>query len=120
MTIFNNLAHKKADRRTLRNNLTSAEAVLWNSLKCSQLAGHKFRRQHSIGEFILDFYCPQEKLAVELDGVGHFTTSGNLSDVVRTEYLNSVGILVLRFENKVIWSYLDSVLHSITIHFKGV
>ena len=117
MTILNNLPHKKDERCVLRNNLTSAEAVLWNRLKNSQIANRKFRRQHSIGEFILDFYCPQEKLAVELDGAGHFTAAGNLYDAARTDYLNAVGIRVVRFENKLIWSALDSVLHSIESSF---
>ena len=117
MTILNNLPHKKDERRTLRHNLTPAEAKLWSILKSGQLAGRKFRRQHSIGEFILDFYCPQEKLAVELDGAGHFTTSGNLHDAMRAEFLNSVGIRVVRFENKLIWSGLESVLHSIESNF---
>ncbi len=120
MTTLNNLPHKKDERRALRNNLTSAEATLWNVLKGGQLTGRKFRRQHSIGEFILDFYCPQEKLAVELDGAGHFTASGNLHDAARTEYLNAASIRVIRFENKLIWSDLDSVLHSIESHFKSV
>jgi very-short-patch-repair endonuclease len=119
MTILNNLPHKKEQRRALRSNLTTAEAVLWNNLKSSQLASRKFRRQHSIGEFILDFYCPQEKLAVELDGAGHFTVSGNLNDVARTEYLNLVGIRVMRFENKMIWSALESVLQCIESNFMG-
>ncbi len=119
MTILNNLPHKKEDRRNLRNNLTSAEAVLWNRLKSSQLQGRKFRRQHSVGEFILDFYCPQEKLAVELDGAGHFTASGNLHDTARTAYLNTVGIRVIRFENALIWSVLDSVLQTIVNSFSG-
>ena len=119
MTILNNLPHKKDERRTLRNNLTSTEATLWNNLKSGQLCGRKFRRQHSIGEFILDFYCPQKKLAIELDGAGHFTVSGNLHDAARTEFLNSAGIRVVRFENKLIWSDLDSVLHSIESNFSG-
>ncbi|MFD2720749.1 endonuclease domain-containing protein [Hymenobacter monticola] len=119
MTTLNNLSHKKDERRILRNNLTTAEAVLWNRLKSSQLNGRKFRRQHSIGEFILDFYCPQEKLAVELDGAGHFTASGNLHDAARTEYLNAVGIRVVRFENKLIWSALESVLQTIESSFNG-
>ena len=120
MTKLYNLAHKKDQRRTLRANLTSAEATLWSALKSSQLYNRKFRRQHSIGEFILDFYCPEEKLAIELDGAGHFTVSGNLYDAARTAYLTSIGVRVLRFENKVIWSDLDSVLHTIANHFAGV
>ena len=55
-------------RRALRNNATNAEAILWRYLKRRQLKGRKFRRQHSIGPYIVDFYCPAEKLAVELDG----------------------------------------------------
>lgn len=119
MTILNNLPHKKDQRRALRSNLTSAEAVLWNHLKNGQLHNRKFRRQHSIGEYILDFYCPQEKLAVELDGAGHFTAAGNLHDAARTEYLNAVGIRVIRFENKLIWSVLESVLQTIASNFNG-
>ena len=117
MTILNNLPHKKDERRTLRNNLTPAEAKLWSELKSGQLVGRKFRRQHSISEYVLDFYCPEEKLAVELDGAGHYTAAGNLHDAKRTEFLNSVGIRVMRFENKLIWSALDSVLHSIESNF---
>lgn len=119
MTILNNLPHKKDQRRTLRSNLTIAEAVLWNRLKNSQLNNRKFRRQHSIGEFILDFYCPQEKPAVELDGAGHFTVPGSLYDAARTVYLNSSGIQIIRFENKLIWSALESVLQSIASNFNG-
>ena len=117
MTTLNNLPHKKDERRTLRNNLTPAEAKLWSILKNGQLANRKFRRQHSIGEFILDFYCPQEKLAVELDGASHFTASGNSHDAGRTDYLNAVGIRVIRFENKLIWSALDSMLQTIESSF---
>ena len=119
MASLSNLPHKKDDRRTLRNNLTPAEAVLWTRLKSGQLTGRKFRRQHSIGECILDFYCPKEKLAVELDGAGHFTVSGNLHDAARTEFLNRLDIRVLRFENKQIWLGLDSVLCAIESNFGG-
>ncbi|MCC3152044.1 endonuclease domain-containing protein [Hymenobacter sp. BT770] len=117
MTSLNNLPHKKDQRRTLRNNLTPAEAKLWSVLKSAQLQRRKFRRQHSVGEFILDFYCPEEKLAVELDGAGHLTASGNLHDTARTDFLNANGIRVLRFENQLVWSDLDSVLHTIELAF---
>ena len=117
MTTLNNLPHKKDEHRALRQNLNPAEARLWSVLKSGQLAGRKFRRQHSVGEFILDFYCPQEKLAIELDGADHFTVSGNLHDAARTTYLNAVGIRVIRFENKLIWSALESVLQAIENSF---
>jgi very-short-patch-repair endonuclease len=63
-------------RKALRNNLTSAEATLWLCLKNKQLEGKRFRRQFSIGNYIVDFYCPEQKLAIELDGQGHFTVQG--------------------------------------------
>ena len=117
MDSFHNLPHKKDDRRNLRNNLTSAEATLWKSLKSSQLAGRKFRRQHSVGAYILDFYCPEERIPVELDGASHYTATGNLHDTARTAYLNTLGIQVIRFENNLIWSDLASVLQTITSKF---
>ena len=118
MNSYHNLPHKKDDRQTLRGHLTPAEANLWSCLKSAQLAGRKFRRQHSIGAYIVDFYCPEERLVIELDGAGHFTSSGNLHDAARTAHLNSLGIQVLRFENKVIWSDLDGILAHITSHFR--
>lgn len=66
-----NLPRIKAFRRKLRSNLTPAEAALWNILKNSKVEGRKFRRQHSVGKYVLDFYCPAERPAVELDGQGH-------------------------------------------------
>ena len=112
-----NLPHKAPHRRTLRANLTSAEAVLWTQLKGTQLAGRKFRRQHSVGEYILDFYCLEEKLAVELDGAGHSNVIGEAHDATRTAYLTRFGIAVLRFENKAVWAGLDGVLAEIERHF---
>ncbi|WP_375417519.1 endonuclease domain-containing protein [uncultured Hymenobacter sp.] len=117
MPTYHNLPNKKDQRQTLRNSLTPAEAKLWFSLKNAQLDGRKFRRQHSVSAYILDFYCPEERLAIELDGAGHSTVTGNLHDAHRTAYLNSLGIRVLRFENKVVWSDLASVLHHIAAHF---
>jgi len=62
-------------------------------LKHSNLGGYKFRRQHSVGSYILDFYCPSEKLAVELDGDSHFTDAAIEYDDVRTAYLNALNII---------------------------
>ena len=120
MDNYHNLPQKKNDRRALRNNLTPAEATLWKALKNGQIAGRKFRRQHSIGAYVLDFYCPEERLAVELDGAGHFTVSGNLHDATRTAYLESLVIRVLRFENKLIWAGLDNILEKIKSSFSAV
>lgn len=68
---LNNRKYLKEFRKELRNNATKAESQLWKTLQKSQLEGRKFRRQHSIGNYIVDFYCPKEKLIVELDGQVH-------------------------------------------------
>ena len=67
-------------RKRLRNFSTSAESTLWNYLRDGKLAGRKFRRQHGMGYYILDFYCPSEKLCVELDGRQHYTESGKFKE----------------------------------------
>jgi very-short-patch-repair endonuclease len=104
-------------RKALRHNLTPAEAVLWKAIQRGKLDGRKFRRQHSVGSYVLDFYCPAELLAVELDGAHHFTLAGNEYDVERTKYLNALNIRVLRFENKFVFSQLDGLLDEIKAHF---
>ncbi len=104
-------------RKLNRSNVTPAEAKLWKHLQGSKLEGRKFRRQHSVGGYILDFYCPQEKLAIELDGKEHFTDNGFERDEKRTEYLNSLHIRVLRFENREVFDQLAGVLAEITAQF---
>ena len=101
----NNLLSLFNFRKKLRNSGTPAEVTLWQYLQNRKLAGRKFRRQHSIGNFIIDFYCPDEKLAIELDGEDHFWEDGMKRDAKKTAFLNSMGIRVLRFEN--IWVFKD-------------
>lgn len=115
--LFNRTELKK-NRRALRNNLTSSEATLWLLLKNKQLDGRRFRRQYSVGSYILDFYCPSEKLAIELDGAHHFTPEGLENDRIRDEYLNSLGIRVLRIENKLVFEIQEQVLNYIREGFK--
>ncbi len=104
-------------RKNLRNNPTPAEKELWNYLKNKQLAGRKFRRQHSIDNFILDFYCPAEKLAIELDGGYHSTSKQKASDRERDSILKAYGIKVLRFKNELVFQNCDGVLESIRDEF---
>jgi very-short-patch-repair endonuclease len=68
-----NIRSKKSFRKRLRKTLTPAEAALWRRLQGRQLLGKKFRRQHSVGRYIVDFYCPECRVAIELDGAGHFS-----------------------------------------------
>lgn len=107
------------NRKALRNNSTAPEAMLWRCLQKSQLEGRKFRRQHSVGNYILDFYCPKERLAIELDGAHHFTLAGNMNDEERDKYLASLNIKVLRFENRLLFENLEGVLEEIKQHFKS-
>ncbi len=109
----------KFRRRELRRSLTPAEAALWSSLQRSQLGGKKFRRQHSVGPYILDFYCPECRLAVELDGQTHFNPKSWKYDGDRTGYLNKLNIRVLRFENRDVFEYGDWVLLEIAHHLNG-
>lgn len=108
-----NLKSMKERRRQLRRFLTPAEASLWKALQNSKLAGKKFRRQHSIGNYVVDFYCPECKLALELDGEKHFNSIASEYDLRRTEYLNRYNIRILRFENRAVFEHLDGVLETI-------
>ncbi|PCJ57990.1 MAG: cytosine methyltransferase [Planctomycetota bacterium] len=105
-------------RIKLRKTLTPAEAKLWTYIQGKQLDGRKFRRQHSVGRYILDFYCPSEKLAIELDGNGHLFPSGYEKDQKRDQHLSEQGITVLRFENKLVFENSDMVLRDIKKYFK--
>ncbi|MCD9187640.1 MAG: endonuclease domain-containing protein [Pyrinomonadaceae bacterium] len=92
---LNNLPHLKTFRTELRNNLTPAEAKFWKIVQNKNLEGRKFRRQHSVGSYILDFYCPSERLAVELDGDVHFNDNAREYDYERRLFLEHYGIKVL-------------------------
>jgi very-short-patch-repair endonuclease len=100
-------------RRILRKNQTPEEKILWDELRNRKLANLKFNRQHSIDGYIVDFYCAEKKLIVELDGAQHFTTEGRLYDQERDRHLASLGNSILRFPNGEIKNDLFSVLDSI-------
>jgi very-short-patch-repair endonuclease len=116
MPEIHNRKYLEPFRKNLRNNLTTAEATLWKHLKGKQV-GKKFRRQHSVGNYILDFYCATERIAIELDGAKHFTEEGMKYDEERTRYLNSLNIKVLRFENVRVFQELEKVLEEIKASF---
>lgn len=117
-TIIHNRTFLKQLRRDLRNNGTSAEAFLWRYLKRRQLHGRRFNRQHSIENFIVDFYCAKEKLIIELDGQVHFNAAAQEYDYYRTERLIELGFRVVRFENKLVFENLIWVLQEIERHFE--
>ena len=91
---------------------------MWKNLQGSRLDGKKFRRQHSVGKYVLDFYCPECRLAVELDGEAHFTSIRAEYDVARDEFIRSLKIRTVRFENRLVFENLESVLETIKERLK--
>jgi very-short-patch-repair endonuclease len=97
----------------LRNNMAQPEVILWSKLKGKQLDGFKFRRQYGIENFVIDFYCPQVKLAIEIDGDSHFSENSQEKDKWRQKIIEKYGINFLRFTNIEINENLTGVLDEI-------
>jgi len=110
---FINATDRKSLRRTLRRSATVDECLLWNELKGSKLQGRKFRRQTSIGPYVVDFYCPSERLVVELDGASHDADSAEARDAARDRYLGDAGFRVLRFASGEVRRNLEGLLLAI-------
>lgn len=102
-------------RRELRRNQTDAEKVFWAKVRNRQIYGIRFFRQYSIGPYILDFYCPAVKLAVEFDGGQHNQWSNREYDAARSEYLRAQGIDVIRFWNHEVLLDMQSVLSKLEL-----
>lgn len=117
MKIFNN-KNLILRRRELRKNSTPQEIILWSRLRGNKL-GFKFRRQSSIGNYILDFYCQKIKLVIEIDGSQHFEDRAVKYDEKRSEYLKSLGCKVLRFSNNEINTNIDSVMENIYLKLQN-
>jgi very-short-patch-repair endonuclease len=119
MRKLHNIEQLVPARRRLRNALTPAEAALWSLLQRSKLRGRKFRRQHSIESYIVDFYCASENLVVELDGAAHDGAAQAARDEVRTRFFESIGLRVVRIENQDVFENPDGVLALIAQHFRA-
>jgi very-short-patch-repair endonuclease len=109
MTQIFNRHEAKASRQRLRHQLPDAERIVWSRLKNGQVGGFRFRRQYSIGSYIVDFYCPRAKLIVEIDGPTHFTDAAEAYDAVREEYFRSLGLRIVRFTNDQVRRNLNGV-----------
>jgi len=105
--IFNKSQYKER-RQLLRNNMPTPELKLWQILRNKQM-GYKFRRQHSIGNYVVDFYSPKLKLVIEVDGDSHYIGNAQNYDKIRDKYLNSLGIKVLRVKNSDIMNNIEGV-----------
>ena len=105
-----NIPPLKSRRRALRNNPTPAESSLWKCLQHRKLLGQKFRRQYSIGRYVVDFFCVECSLAIELDGALHDDVMGQEYDAERGDFLQKQGVKVLRFENRQVFENIEGVL----------
>ena len=101
----------KGNARALRKNLSPAERILWKSLRGRRFAGFKFRRQHPWGNYILDFYCPDASVVVEVDGETHL--GREKEDSQRTRWLEQQGLKIFRVWNNQVYDELESVLEGI-------
>jgi very-short-patch-repair endonuclease len=97
--------------RQMRHEPTPAEAMLWRHVRGRNVSGMRFRRQHAIGRYIVDFYCPEQRLVVELDGTSHSARAD--IDSLRDQYLRDRGERVLRLCNEKVMHDIDAVLATI-------
>lgn len=111
-----NKACMTENRQALRNNMPEPEHRLWLHLRGRKIRGYKFRRQVSIENYIVDFYCPQLKLAVELDGDSHREPKALVRDAQRQKNIERHGIRVVRFTNIEIVESLEGVVAAIMNH----
>ncbi len=109
--IFNKTEYT-ARRQTLRNNMTEPEKRLWQILRNQQM-GVKFRRQHGIGHYIVDFYCPERKLVIEVDGDSHYTDDAQHYDTVRADFMLALGVTTMRFTNHDVMTNLNHIYQQI-------
>ena len=100
----------KAHARKMRKKPTAAERVLWRNLRNRQVKGYKFRRQHPIDRFIVDFYCREANLAIEVDGSVHNSREAVEYDNERQQFLEHRGLTVLRFSNTQVLCDTNNVL----------
>jgi very-short-patch-repair endonuclease len=109
MTIVFNKKKGQKKRRYFRKNMPKSEVLLWTKLKNRQMHGERFLRQYGVDQYVLDFYCPRLKLAIEVDGDSHFIHGAEEQDKVRREYIEAFGIRFLRFTNPDVCDNLDGV-----------
>lgn len=107
--VYNFLSLKPL-RQKLRRDQTRAEKIIWSKLRNKQFNNLKFYRQYSVGWYVLDFYCPAVKLALEIDGGQHNETEARFRDTQRNKYLEQQGIKVIRFWNSEVTDNCEGVL----------
>jgi len=106
--------------KELRANMPEAEHRLWSFLRNKQLDGYRFRRQHPVGKYIVDFACVREKLVIEVDGATHGDDMEITYDVQRSKFLESQGWKIICYGNEEIYKNIDDVQDDIYAHLKGL
>jgi very-short-patch-repair endonuclease len=110
--IFNK--HQLTKRRQeLRRNMTQSENILWSKIRRKQIEGLRFRRQYSVDAFVIDFYCPEVRLAIEIDGESHTRPEMQEYDAEREEIIKQYGISFVRITNDEVNNYLDEALDKV-------
>jgi very-short-patch-repair endonuclease len=113
MTLAFNRKKDQKKRRYFRKNMPKSEVILWSKLKNKQMLGERFLRQYGVDQFVLDFYCPRLKLAIEVDGDSHFMIGKEEQDKNRQKYIEKYGIKFLRFTNEDIKNNINGVCDQI-------
>ncbi len=111
MQRVHNLKQMKELRIKLRKGSTPLENIFWRKIR--EGGRYKFRRQHSIGKYIVDFYCPALKLIIEIDGDSHAEESARKNDVQREEYFRKLGFRIIRYQNRDILKNIDGVFEDL-------
>lgn len=115
MTKIYNRIDQKEKRRKLRNSMSNAEKILWERLRRRQINNKRFLRQYSVGKYVIDFYCPEIKLAIEADGDTHNSDEEIEYDKYRQIEVENLGIKFLRFKNDEIFENIVNVIKKIEI-----
>jgi very-short-patch-repair endonuclease len=113
MGIVYNRLEGREQRRFLRKNMPQAEVLLWSRLRRRQIHGERFLRQYGVDQYILDFYCPRLKLAIEVDGDSHFSVDAAENDSYRQKHIENYGIRFMRITNTDVYENLDGVCEDI-------
>ena len=93
--------------------MTDAERFLWSKIRNRQLKGYQFYRQKIVGNYIVDFYCPKALLIIEVDGSQHYSSEGMRKDKLRGDYMNSLGLRVLRFSDRDVFTNIEGAMGEI-------
>ena len=118
MTKHFNRTSEKAKRRQLRKDQTYAEKIIWMHLRNRKMLGYKFRRQYSVDKYVIDFYCPELKLAIESDGSVHDLPEQKTYDGKRQEYLENFGIKFVRIKNEELFGNPNKAFEKIEMEIK--